>query len=103
MKRSNGIFWRKSNMVLFADSLFRMKVYARTFFMVAIISTVAFSAIGSLYGFHSFLMRGLEDAMPFTFTYNPYADESDEQIAEDVAHIDEVLKEEQITDRKSVV
>lgn len=35
--------------------------------------------------------------MPFTFTYNPYADESDEQIAEDVAHIDEVLKEEQIT------
>lgn len=97
MKRRKGIFWRKTNMVLFADLSFRMKDNARTFFMVAIISTVAFSAIGSLYGFQSFLMRGLEDAMPFTFTYNPYADESDEQIAEDVAHIDEVLKEEQIT------
>src|SRR5699024_12065503 len=57
LKGSKGIFWRKTNMVLFSDLSFRMKDNARTFFMVAIISTVAFSAIGSLYGFQSYLTK----------------------------------------------
>ncbi len=44
-------------MLLFFDLSFRMKDTPRTFFMVAIISTVAFSAISALYGFQSYSTR----------------------------------------------
>src|SRR5699024_2559629 len=69
LKDNKRFFWHKTNMVLFSDLSFRMKDNARTFFMVAIISTVAFSAIGALYGFQSFLTSGLKEANPFSFTY----------------------------------
>src|SRR5699024_1891382 len=45
MKRNKSFFWRKTNMILLSDLSHRMKDNARSFFMVAIILTVAFSAI----------------------------------------------------------
>lgn len=74
LKRNEGIFWRKTNMVLFSDLSFRMKDNARSFFMVAIISTVAFSAIGALFGTYSYLTKGLVQANPYTYMYTPYED-----------------------------
>src|SRR5699024_1592895 len=58
LKKRKSVFWKKTNMILFSDLSFRMKDNARTFFMVAIISTVAFSAIGTLFGFQSYLTGG---------------------------------------------
>src|SRR5699024_7347159 len=75
LKRSKPFFWRKTNMLLFSDLSFRMKDNARTFFMVTIISTVAFSAIGSLYGFQSYITRGLGNVSPYTFSYTPGKDQ----------------------------
>ncbi|KMY53122.1 ABC transporter permease [Bacillus sp. FJAT-27231] len=72
MKRNKALFWRNTNMILFSDLSFRMKDNARAFFMVAIISTVAFSAIGALYGTHSYLTKGIVQANPFTYSYHPY-------------------------------
>ncbi|OCA87452.1 ABC transporter permease [Pseudobacillus wudalianchiensis] len=72
LKRNKALFWRNTNMVLFSDLSFRMKDNARAFFMVAIISTVAFSAIGALYGTHSYLTKGIVQANPFTYSYHPY-------------------------------
>ncbi|HLR70777.1 MAG TPA: FtsX-like permease family protein, partial [Pseudogracilibacillus sp.] len=46
LKGNTFLFWKKTNMLLFSDLSYRMKDNARAFFMVAIISTVAFSAIG---------------------------------------------------------
>lgn len=96
LKRNKSLFWRKTNMLLFADLSFRMKDNARTFFMVAIISTVAFSAIGSLYGFQSYLTKGIKEVNPYTFTYSPFLDESDEVIEQDMQQIDAILEEKRI-------
>ncbi|WP_240377714.1 ABC transporter permease [Bacillus piscicola] len=96
LKNNKGIFWRNTNMVLFADLSYRMKDNARTFFMVAIISTVAFSAIGTLYGFHSFLTKGLTEGHPFSFTYTVSEDEKDEKFEKDIGVIEEALKKHDI-------
>ncbi|WP_153465413.1 FtsX-like permease family protein [Sediminibacillus terrae] len=96
LKRNKRIFWRKTNMLLFSDLSFRMKDNARTFFMVAIISTVAFSAIGSLYGFHSYLTKGVKEMNPYTFTYSPFLDDSEATIEEDISRINAILQDETI-------
>lgn len=69
LKKRKSIFWNKTNMILLSDLSFRMKDNARTFFMVAIISTVAFSAIGTLFGFQTYLTKGLKEANPYSFIY----------------------------------
>ncbi len=67
LKANQSLFWRKTNMLLFSDLAYRMKDNARAFFMVAIISTVAFSAIGTLVGLNSYLTSGLKQANPISF------------------------------------
>ncbi|MDR2833380.1 MAG: ABC transporter permease, partial [Streptococcaceae bacterium] len=49
LKGNQRLFWKKTNLLLFSDLAFRMKDNARTFFLVSIISTVGFSAIGTLF------------------------------------------------------
>lgn len=78
LKSRKSLFWKKTNMLLFADLSYRMKDNARAFFMVAIISTVAFTAIGSLVGFNSFLTGGMKEANPYTFDYTQYKQEDEE-------------------------
>lgn len=56
-------------MLFLSDLAYRMKDNARTFFMVAILSTVAFSAIGSLVGFKTMSNEVLLDENPFAFEY----------------------------------
>lgn len=70
LKGNKLLFWKKTNMLLFSDLSYRMKDNARAFFMVAIISTVAFSAIGTLVGFHSLLTDGVKQANPISFVYH---------------------------------
>ncbi|ASA24725.1 FtsX-like permease family protein [Paenibacillus donghaensis] len=69
LKKRESFFWRKTNMLLFSDLTFRMKDNARTFFLVAIISTVSFCAIGSLYGFKTIITEGVAQKNPYLFTY----------------------------------
>lgn len=91
LKKRDTIFWYKTNMLLFSDLSFRMKDNARTFFMVAMVSTVAFCAIGSLFGFQSYITSGSKMTNPNTFTYMGYDNEE-----QDVALINETLREENI-------
>jgi len=99
LKKRKHIFWRKTNMLLFSDLSFRMKDNARTFFMVAIISTVAFSAIGTLYGFQSYTTKGLSDVTPYTFIYNSMEDDGSIN-EEDVDFIEETLDKYDIDTRR---
>ncbi|WP_026907308.1 FtsX-like permease family protein [Paucisalibacillus globulus] len=96
LKNNKPIFWRKTNMLLFSDLSFRMKDNARTFFMVAIISTVAFSAIGTLYGFQSYLTTGVKQVNAYTYTYHPFLGDSEEVISQDIRTINSVLEEENV-------
>ncbi len=91
LKKNENVFWFKTNMILFSDLSFRMKDNARTFFLVAMVSTVAFSAIGTLYGLQSYLTDSAKNANPNSFTY--YGNENED---EDVALINETLAEEKI-------
>lgn len=92
VKKKEKVFWRKTNMLLFSDLSFRMKDNARAFFMVAMISTVAFSAIGTLFGFQSYFIGNVKTMMPYSLTYTPL--ENDEhKIMTDVEWIDNILEE----------
>ncbi|WP_404357633.1 ABC transporter permease [Cytobacillus firmus] len=92
LKKNERVFWFKTNMLLFSDLAFRMKDNARTFFMVAMVSTVAFSAIGTLFGFQTVLTSSIKDLNATTFSYKT----SEDQEEENVAAINRILKEENI-------
>lgn len=98
-KKRKSLFWKKTNMILLSDLSFRMKDNARTFFMVAIISTVAFSAIGTLFGFQTYLTGGLKEVSPYTFSY--YIDEkTNEHVSEDIELINQELEKRDIQARE---
>src|SRR5690625_6829422 len=79
-------------MILLSDLAYRMKDNARTFFMVAIISTVAFSAIGTLIGFKTYITESIKEVSAFSFSY---ANEDEEKAERDIAFLNDYL------DRKS--
>ncbi|MBS4210104.1 ABC transporter permease [Bacillus sp. FJAT-50079] len=87
LRKRKSLFWKKTNMLLFSDLAYRMKDNARTFFFVAIVSTVTFSAIGSLVGFRSMMTNAIVQESPFAFTY---LNEGDKQETE---HIQLIKKE----------
>ena len=90
LKKKENVFWYKTNMILLSDLSFRMKDNARSFFLVAIISTVAFSAIGSLYGFQSYITAGIKQMNQTTISYQDYDTGNEEA---NVSYIDETLRE----------
>ena len=96
LKKQKNLFWKKTNMILLSDLSFRMKDNARTFFMVAIISTVAFSAIGTLFGFQTYLTGGMKEANPYTFTYFGDEEQTDDQIEQDIQSVNHLLGEREI-------
>ncbi|MGX7163725.1 ABC transporter permease [Enterococcus massiliensis] len=61
LKKNTKLFWKKTNMIVFSDLSFRMKDNARSFILVAVISTVAFAAIGTLYGVEKILLGAIEE------------------------------------------
>lgn len=67
LKKRTSIFWKKTNMVVLSDLAFRMKDNARSFFLVSVISTVAFAAIGTLYGVQEIIL-GQMGYVPYSFS-----------------------------------
>lgn len=70
LKKRLTLFWYKTNMIVFSDLAFRMKENARSFFLVSIISTVAFVAIGTLQGFQILTTQALA-TQTADITYTP--------------------------------
>ncbi len=94
LRKRQSIFWKKTNLVLFSDLAYRMKDNARTFFFVAIVSTVAFTAIGSLVGFRSMLFTSMLNESPFAFEY--ISEEGDRKESERLSLIHGELDESDI-------
>lgn len=92
LKTKKKFFWKNTNMILFSDLSFRMKDNARTFFMVAMVSTVAFSAIGTLYGFQSAFIKDASNKNPYTFSYESYGENEEH----DVQLINKALQKEKV-------
>lgn len=93
MKGARQLFWRRTNLLLFSDLAHRMKDNARTFFMVAILSAVAFSAIGALVGFRTMMTEVYQKENPFAFEYTSYGAKEEQA---HIAAIEQRLKEEGI-------
>lgn len=93
IKKRESVFWKKTNMVVFSDLAFRMKDNARSFFLVSVISTVAFAAIGTLYGFQSIILGAIGLA--------PYSYSATDDEANTVQKVDESLAKEKLTAEKA--
>ncbi|TDL66282.1 ABC transporter permease [Rhodococcus qingshengii] len=48
LQKNRSLFWKKTNLITFSSLAYRLKDNARMFFMVTIVSTVAFCAVGTL-------------------------------------------------------
>ncbi len=96
MKRNRTFFLRKTNVLLLSDLAYRMKDNARTFFMVAIVSTVSFSAIGSLVGFKAMFTDSVIKENPFAFEYVSYKGNTKETEKKHLEEINKSLKEDEI-------
>ncbi|WP_028545912.1 FtsX-like permease family protein [Paenibacillus taiwanensis] len=68
IKKNRNFFWRRTNLITISDLAYRMKDNARMFFMVCIVSTVAFCAVGSLASF-GVLGKQTELSYPFQISY----------------------------------
>ncbi|WP_325167492.1 ABC transporter permease [Lederbergia citri] len=88
LRKSKSFFLRKTNLVVMSDLAYRMKDNARAFFFVAIVSTVAFSAIGSLVGFRTMMTADLFKNNPFAFEYT-----SEEGNGLETKHIQQIRNE----------
>ncbi|KZZ83475.1 FtsX-like permease family protein [Bacillus sp. SJS] len=84
LKTNERIYLNRTNIVTFSDLSFRMKDNARMFFIVSIVSTVAFAAIGTLVGFRAMMTNSVELQEPYTFVYQaaPNDQKKDERISQ---------------------
>src|SRR5690625_3208050 len=103
LKSNRSLFWKKTNMLLFSDLSYRMKDNARAFFMVAIISTVAFSAIGTLFGLNSYLTKGIIEANPTSYSYYQSDELGESEVNEHIQCIEGTLEDHYISYEKEDV
>ena len=88
IKKNKQRFWKKTNMIVYSDLGFRMKDNARSFFLVAIITTVAFAAMGSLAGFREMTYSSVD-----SMTYDLYLSDPDDNQDNLAKNLDIVQKE----------
>ncbi|MGH1286306.1 FtsX-like permease family protein [Bacillus toyonensis] len=70
LKKRENIFFKKTNILTISDLVYQLKDNAKMFFMVTIISAVAFTAVGTCMGLSNSSMA--ESNSPFAFSYESY-------------------------------
>ncbi|PEO56947.1 ABC transporter permease [Bacillus toyonensis] len=70
LKKRENIFFKKTNILTISDLVYQLKDNAKMFFMVTIISAVAFTAVGTCMGLGNSSMA--ESDNPFAFSYESY-------------------------------
>jgi len=92
--KNKKYFWSKINMIFFSDLVHRLKDNAKMYFFIAIMSTVAFCAIGTLLSFQQMLTEGIQAAFPYDFIY-PINETVNESELLEVERITTALKTKQ--------
>ncbi|KEK23055.1 FtsX-like permease family protein [Bacillus gaemokensis] len=86
LKNRENTFFKRTNLLVISELIYRMKDNAKTFFMVAIISAVAFTAIGTCAAIGT---SGLaESESPYAFRYESYKGNTLEE-----SHVEEIKKQ----------
>ncbi|MGE7870789.1 FtsX-like permease family protein [Bacillus paramycoides] len=86
LKKKDKVFFNKTNLLTISELAYRMKDNATMFFMLAIVSAVAFTGIGTCLAMGN---KGLaEMTNPFAFTYTSLGENPQEE-----EHISEIKKQ----------
>lgn len=92
LKKSERLYFKKTNLLTLSELGYRLKDNSRLFFIVAVISAVAFTAIGTCTAIGN---QGLaEMTNPYAFTYYSYQGNKQEQA--DVSLIKQKLEQSQL-------
>ena len=67
--KKSRFYWYKTNLLTFSDMAYRMKDNAMMFFLVSIVSTLAFCAIGTLASLTASIEQTVVRMNPYTFEY----------------------------------
>ncbi|WP_459502893.1 FtsX-like permease family protein [Bacillus sp. C1] len=94
-KKRESLFLKKTNILTFSELIYRMKDNATMFFIVSIISAVAFTAIGTTAALGNKELSRMTN--PYTFTYMSFEENKMEN--EHLAVIKKYLNEENIAYR----
>lgn len=98
LKRNRLFYWKKTNIVILSDLAYRLKDNARMFFLVTIVSTVAFCATGTLAGFIEAVEEQFEDTYIFALSYE--SNQGNQREAQHLSMIENELKNEKISYEK---
>lgn len=88
LKRREGVFFKRTNVLTISELAYRMKDNATMFFMIAIVSAVAFTGIGTVLALGDPGLTAMED--PYAFTYDVPSD-NPTKAEEDVKFIEQQL------------
>lgn len=95
LKKRKHIYWKKTNLLSFSLLAYRVKDNARMFFMVTIVSTVAFCAIGTFAAFLKVQKSETMRNIPFAFNFLTY-NEHQEQKEQYECDIEAAFKKEDV-------
>ncbi|WP_040205690.1 FtsX-like permease family protein [Neobacillus jeddahensis] len=93
LQRNRGLFWKKTNIVTISSLAYRLKDNARMFFMVTIVSTVAFCAVGTLASMNV-MNKQFDKAFPAEISYRAVDDQPIHQ--QNLKQIETELKAKEI-------
>lgn len=78
MKKNKTVFWHKTRLVSIADSSFKLRDSAQMFFIVTIVSTIAFLTVGTLASFTSYT-GDFRESNPLSLIYISFEDDVQEE------------------------
>ncbi|MEH7505745.1 ABC transporter permease [Neobacillus drentensis] len=93
LQKNRLLFWKKTNLITIASLAYRLKDNARMFFMVTIVSTVAFCAVGTLASMNV-MNKQLDVEYPAEISYIAKDDQTVHQ--QNLQQIQAELKEKKI-------
>lgn len=91
LKKHRPYYWKGTNLLTLSDLSYRMKDNARMFFLVSIVSTVAFCAIGTLAALAGSMQITVMKTNPFAFEY--HSKQSDSERAQHLSLIETSLQQ----------
>ncbi|MGE8203563.1 ABC transporter permease [Heyndrickxia sp. NPDC080065] len=94
LQKNRSLFWKRTNLVTISSLAYRLKDNARMFFMVTIVSTVAFCAIGTLASMNV-MNKQVEADYPAEISY--LALDNSPMQKQNIQQIEKELKERNLT------
>ncbi|MGE7217644.1 FtsX-like permease family protein [Priestia koreensis] len=100
VKKNKSFYWNKTNVVVISDLVYRMKDNARMFFLVTVVSTTSFCAVGTLV---SFTVTGDEYHLNYPYAVSYYSGEQNQEKAKHLNMIEQDLEQQGLAYKKNEI